>query len=87
MGHALVLHEAVLARRVNGRFVEALGVQFALFQTRELGADNAARFANVAGPSCAQTAICLRCNANASRCWGRSSAAAMSQYAARASAA
>ncbi len=38
MGQALVLHEAVLARRVDGLFVEALGVMFPLFQTRELGA-------------------------------------------------
>src|SRR5260370_37712873 len=36
---ALVLDEAVLARRVDGLFVEALGVQFPLFQTRELGAN------------------------------------------------
>src|SRR5437899_12352532 len=39
MGKALVLHEAVLAGRVDGLFVEALGVQFPLFQTRELGAN------------------------------------------------
>src|SRR5882672_9833887 len=39
MGQALVLDEAVLARRVDGLFVEALGVQFPLFQTRELGAN------------------------------------------------
>jgi hypothetical protein len=39
MGQALVLHEAVLARRVDGRIVEALGVQFPLFQTREFGAN------------------------------------------------
>src|SRR6202011_5650006 len=38
MGQALVLDEAVLARRVDGLFVEALGVQFPRFQTRELGA-------------------------------------------------
>src|SRR6202040_1884173 len=39
MGEALVLHEAVLARRADGRFVETLGVQFALIQTREFGAN------------------------------------------------
>src|SRR5258708_20161708 len=39
MGQALVLHEAVLARRVDGLFVEALGVQFALFQTPEFAAN------------------------------------------------
>src|SRR5437899_10345005 len=39
MGKALVLHEAVLAGRSNGLFVEAFGVQFPLFQTRELGAN------------------------------------------------
>ena len=39
MGQALVLDEALLARRVDGRFVEALGVQLPLFQTREFGAN------------------------------------------------
>src|SRR5229473_5096012 len=39
MGQALVLDEAVLARRVDGLFVEALRIQFPPFQTRELGAN------------------------------------------------
>src|SRR5271166_3727752 len=36
MSQALILDEAVLARRMNGAFVEALGIQFPLFQPREL---------------------------------------------------
>jgi len=39
MSQALVLDEAVLARRVDGLFVEALRIQFPPFQTRELGAN------------------------------------------------
>ncbi len=39
MGKALVLHEAALAGRVDGLFVEALGVQFPRFQTCEFGAN------------------------------------------------
>src|ERR1700730_12398740 len=39
MGQTLVLHETVLASRVDGLFVETLGVQFPLFQTRELRAN------------------------------------------------
>src|SRR6266403_4201225 len=39
MGKAFVLDEAVLARRVDGLFIEVLRVQFPLFQTRELGAN------------------------------------------------
>src|ERR1700726_202743 len=39
MGQALVLDEALLAGRADGLFVEALGVQFPRFQTREFGAN------------------------------------------------
>src|SRR6202140_5299301 len=39
MGQALVLDESVLARRVDGLFVETPRVQFPLLQTRELGAN------------------------------------------------
>src|SRR6202051_4171092 len=39
MAQALVLNEAVLARRMDGLFVEALRVQFPPFQTRELCAN------------------------------------------------
>ena len=53
MGQALVLHEAVLARRADGRFVEALGVQFALFQTREFGANQCSPVCE-----CCRTVVC-----------------------------
>src|ERR1700676_259478 len=53
MGQALVLDEAVLACRADGLFVEALGVQFALFQTRDLAA-------NTSRPvgECCRTVVC-----------------------------
>ena len=53
MGQALVLHEAVLARRADGRFVETLGVQFALFQTREFGANQCRPVCE-----CCRTVVC-----------------------------
>src|SRR3984893_6999965 len=53
MGQALVLDEAVLACRAGRRFVEALGVQFALFQTRDLGANQCRPVCE-----CCRTVVC-----------------------------
>src|SRR6202140_1013211 len=39
VGERLIVNKAVCASRADGLFVEALGVQFALFQTREFGAN------------------------------------------------
>src|SRR5260370_23104875 len=39
IGERLIVNKAVGASRANGLFVKALGLQFPLFQTRELGAN------------------------------------------------
>src|SRR5258708_9328539 len=39
IGERLIVNKAIGAGRADGLFVKALGIQFALFQTRELGAN------------------------------------------------